>query len=332
MQDYSYITMSAEQLVPGVDNQLFRRYLEMVDRGGEKLQKEIQMRAEKLMSRPKPGKLCFGTCWIDDERCAGCTAAQEKVYNGIIEIRQLEQVLMNPELLNSKKFDKCDLCGAPYEPGEIECTYCGKAYPEGSVSIDLPKSIDELRRMIRRKAYEAWQGYPAVIEQQVNWLKKDADEAGDVIMQFTFGAMSTVVRPSYTMSLEQLERGADLNAMSLSEYMMAVILGKVEAESAKALKEQQEAAHAQKMERNRQQHELNMAAIQQQSRSQQEFWERRRASYRPPQYNGGSGVSGSRGYSHTCVDCTYYSAAAGRCAYKGTTTNAGDSCVFYKLK
>ena len=332
MQDYSYITMSAEQLVPGVDNWLFRRYLEMVDRGGEKLQKDVQARTEKLTNRPKPGKLCYGTCWIDDERCVGCVAAQEKVYNGIIEVRQLEQVLMNPELINVKKFDKCDLCGAPYEPGMTSCSYCGKSYPDGLVSVDLPGSIDELRRLVRRKAYEAWQGYPDIAQQQIDWLKKDADESGDVIMQFNFGAASPITKQSYAMSLEQLERGADLNAMSLSEYMMAVIYGKVESESAKALKQQMDAAHAREAEQRRRQHELNMAAIERQSRSQQEFWERKRASYRPPQYNGGSGVSGSRGYSHTCVDCTYYSAAAGRCAYKDTSTNAGDSCVFYKLK
>lgn len=290
-------------------------------------------RAEKLTNRPKPGKLCFGTCWIDDERCVGCAAAQEKVYNEIIEVQQMERALGNPELLHSsKKFDKCDLCGAPYEPGETACSYCGKAYPEGIISIDLPGSIDELRMLVRRKAYEAWQGYPDIVQQQIDWLKKDADEAGDVIMQVNFGVASTTTRQSYTMSLEQLERGADLNAMSLSEYMMAVINGKVESEAAKALKQQQDAAHAQKTEQRQRQHELNMAAIERQRQSNAEFWERQRASYRPPQYNGGSGVSGSRGYSHTCVDCTYYSAAAGRCAYKDTSTNAGDSCVFYKLK
>lgn len=48
-----------------------------------------------------------------------------------------------------------------------------------------------------------------------------------------------------------------------------------------------------------------------------------------PQYvaAGGGGAS-----SHTCADCTYYSAGAGKCAYKDYKTNAGDSCGFFRWK
>lgn len=334
MQDYSHITMSEEQYVPGLDNGLFRRYVEMLDRGGEKLLKEVQARAEKLQNREKPGKLCFGNCWIDDERCIGCAAAQEKVYNSIIEVQQLEKALADPELLqSSKKFDKCDLCGAPYEPGATACSYCGKPYPDNIVPVDLPKSTDELRRMIRRKAYEAWQGYPDIFQQQMDWLKKEADDADDLIMRVNLGMASNVARQSYAMSLEQLERGADLNAMSLSEYMLAVLYGKVESESAKVvfqqLSQQQDANQARRLERMQLEHEAKMKALDR----QQEYWKRQAEIYRPPQYSGGSGGGGGGGGDwRTCVNCTYYSAGARRCAYKNQETNAGDSCGFYRSK
>ena len=81
MQDYSGITMMREQAVPGVDNWSFRTYLETLDRGGEKLQKQIEERSKKLAERPKPAKLCWSTCWIDDERCAACAAMRLLCYS-----------------------------------------------------------------------------------------------------------------------------------------------------------------------------------------------------------------------------------------------------------
>ncbi len=330
MQDYSGITMLPYQAVPGVDNWTFRTYLETLDRGGEKLKKQLEERSKKLAERPKPGKLCYATCWIDDERCAACAAAQEKVYKGIDEVRQMEKALMVPELRNAKKFDKCAFCGAPYEPGEIACSYCGTEYPEGAVSLDLPTNQEELRRLMRRRAVEVWNLYPPVIETQIKQLQHDAEEAGDLILRVTFAMLLPNIPDLYTMTLEQLEHGAEINAMSLSEYMMAVTMNKVEPESAKVWNEKREKQEEERRRIRNEQHEREMEAIRRKGEADREYWRRWGASYRPPQYSGGGGGGG--GNSSTCIDCTYYSAGAQKCAYFNKSTTAGDYCRWFHRK
>ncbi len=327
MQDYSGITMLPFQAVPGIDNWTFRLYLETLDRGGEKLQKQLEERSKRLEERKKPGKLCWMTCWIDDERCAACAAAQEKVYNGIDEVHQMEKALMYPELRSVKKCDKCTFCGAPYEPGETVCSYCGTEYPEGAVSIDLPTNPEELKRLMRRRAVEVWSLYPDVIVTQIKQLLNDATAADDLIYRVTYAMLSQNLAESYAMTLEQLEHGAEINAMSLSEYMMAVIKGQVEAESLKVVKAQREALNKQRREAMNAQHEREMASIERQKQANAEFWERYRRDHQPAGYGGGAGGSSS-----TCIDCTFYSAGAQKCAYFNKSTTAGDYCNRFRRK
>lgn len=323
---YHYLLLVKEPLFQCVDNKTVAKYYELCDRGGEKLQKEAEELAKKRTSRPKPGKLCFVTCWIDDGRCQECLNRQNAVYDALLELQQLEEVLANPELMNAKKFTKCLVCGAPYELGESACPYCGKEYPEGIVTVDLPKSVDELRRLIRRKAYDAWKPYPEVMLKMVERMMNDAKDAGDILTQVPFAMLRDNIIPGYTMTLEQIERGADLNAMSLSGYLLAVIRGQVDCEATKEFRAKQEEQQRLRKEQQQRQHDLNMQRLEQQRRSDDYRigLMANRLNSSTPKYNGGS--------ARTCYDCEYYSAGAGRCASTGNRTTAGNSCGRFKLK
>ena len=286
-------------------------------------------RAIASQNRKKPGMACMVLCWVDDDRCKECLAEQEPIVRGIEELRRIENAIAHPEILNaasSVKFEKCTLCGAPYESGGTECLYCGTVYPvEVAAAADLPGTVGELRQLAINKAMEIQELYLPLYKKQLERLKNGSG----LLSKGLFGLTGTMTNQTMAMSATQLQQGAQKYGVALSDYLCGVMNGSMESVSMTNFKE----ATSQYSEQQRQINERNMQRIDEQYQRQLQINEQRRqremsmVNMRTPKYGGTT-----TGSSRTCYDCAYYSAGAGRCASTGKTTTAGNSCGRFKWK
>ena len=329
---YRSIAANTKVMFPDLDEDAFvnyyKRFTNMNQIQSTMVQQQVEERLLKIRAAEKPGKACMGMCHIRDARCGECLKMQQPFVDGIELVRQIERGISDPSVLHMKKFTKCTLCSAPYESGERECPYCGTAYPADAVTIDLPTDPGELKMLSRKKAAEVWTAFPALRKMQAEMVKEDYKKSnadGDIMICYVAAMEAAAIRKTAPMTAEQLRQGAEKYDTTLVGYMYGVINGEMNSVAAEELSKQAEAAN----QARKQQHEANMRRIQEQHERDLERNQRRLNMIYgsgPPKYSGGGG------FQRTCADCTYYSAGARKCGHSGFSTNAGDSCGYFRIK
>lgn len=331
--DMQYYNLAAtlKNTYPDLDTEAFvkyyRRFGNMTQIQFNNAQQQMQEYIQGIKLAEKPGKACMNICRIRDGRCDECLKMQKPLVDGIEQVKQMERAIADPYYLHMKKFTKCTLCAAPYESGESECPYCGTAYPDDAVTVDLPKDPGELRMLSRRKAEEAWSFFPKLRKMQATMVKEDysGDSDAEIMLCYLAVTEEAVILQTGPMTAEQLKQGAEKHDTTICGYMYGVInnefnsvTGEEQVQRMKAENQARRERTNEKLRMMQEQHQRDMDRYQRQLNMVYGSG--------PPKYVGGGG------FQRTCADCTYYSAGARKCGHTGFSTNAGDSCGAFRIK
>lgn len=301
------------------------------------------IRSYQAQSRVKPGVACFYTCWIDDERCQECLAEQAPIERGLKELRQIENAIANPEILNEKRFEKCTLCGAPYEKGETECPYCGSEYPANAALSGLPNTVNELKQAALNKAVEVWELYVPLFKKHLDRLKGE----GGMLFKMSFNMLGMLTEQTMMMSAQQLQQGAQKYNVELSDYMCGVMNGSMESITTTQFKEnslkyceEQSETNKRRLQESKEkmdkyneeqriirerQHQQEMERLERQRQSNEYIHQLQmnKIANSAPKY---VGSPASLGY--CCGNCIHYMSHSNECAYSKYhhPSNASDYC------
>ena len=280
-------------------------------------------------AREKPGKYCFKTCMVDDERCKECLEVQEKFAHSLYQLEKLEDLSEMTEdqvreIVSAKKIEKCGFCGAPFESGYSECPFCGTEYPSDGIDFDIPASSVDRDKLMNQKIQETWD---LMVEKIMFQQKIIKESAGDDFMgkfQKFFSSATLSMSSMYQQNVSELKECAKNYGVGISRYISGVALDEYETPKSLYYKEQSRILTEQSRQQN--------AAIAQQAAARAERNKFTAMDYMQRYAEHASyGYSGGYSSSNVCGTCNYYIAADRKCLYFAGTSGeyrsgANDSC------
>lgn len=295
---------------------------------GNKLMQDQQRIAQEVMSRKKPGKLCWKECTVNDMRCEGCLAAQQEILNSLADLERFEESIKNARNNVSSAAQtpvKCLCCGAPVENDARFCPYCGNQYPSRVLTGNLPQTDFERDKMFLEKSAAVFALYTDLYKNNIeNRLNCDGTPA---FAKKMISMSRSLMIKNMTMTPEQIRQGAQSNSVSYAGYISGVMSGAYKTVPQEQMEKQQEQLRQKSEELTRQTREMNQRMLDEQRarqrRTQEETAQRemRMAIMRTPRYVGGSSSS-------CCGNCIYYMPHDNKCAYNEFRypDGAGDYC------
>ena len=313
---------------------------------------------EKQTERNQPlaDAFCSKACTIDRSYCEECRALYKQAKEAVAMINNPQAFQAKYALSNETVEEDqlcCRLCGAPMEETEQVCEYCGtrkNGFKPLQIKVDsygeIPSPVEyaaqatfAYRYFLAEKSGDyAYRVAQALIEYQTYFVlyssNADLTQIQMTINEVKQGESATYLKDSFElmkvpMSETDVYSAAGAKNLPVDVYLRGYLAGDLsnwagmQAEEAKkARDEQRHQQHEQRMETMRKQAEL-------QRRHSQEFWERQRSLYRPPQYSaGGGGSSGGR----CCGGCALYNTNVAKCARDSSHRTATDSCGWFQWK
>lgn len=299
--------------------------------------------ARKNSLIPTPHSTCPQGCTFKRDNCENCVKRRLAIYEALYYIDSPEEYKKRflPSGEPAQQFDlKCSLCGAPVSSSVKNCEYCDTPVqntlenkttflpitsyvPPEQAAYDLiyQVRVEAMENMIQNKDFmDVMTAMYVAIASQTGLsefeIRKIINESYAKALKFEKEKMSVgnihFMAKEYNTTVSTYLRGLfDQNDMfkPYAHYR--------DDQEFKAQQEQR-----------RKQMELQREMYEKQKKRNDEYWERQRSLYRPPQYVGGGG-GGSSDW-HNCGHCINY--VDGFCGYKQWKTNASSSCGHYSLR
>lgn len=303
---------------------------------GNNSMNDAQKLAEEIAARPKPGKLCFKECPVNDHRCEGCLAKQQEILNSLKDLQELENTIKNAKERPTPAASapsKCSLCGAPFEKEAKFCPYCGTPYPSDALMGDIPETDFERDKLLLEKTAATFALYSALFKENMGY-RAESEKLPPMVRN-----MIKMSRPlaekNMVMTPDQIREGAQLNGVSYIAYISGVMAGTYKTIPALNMDKQKEELNRRSAEMTRQSQErnaqmlANQRAREQQAKQENAQRQAQMAAMRTPKYIGGASQVG-----YCCGNCIHYMPYSNECAnnHFKHPSGAGDYCNDHRSK
>lgn len=299
--------------------------------------------ARKNSLIPTPHSTCPEACTSNRDDCEKCLKRRLAIYEALYYTDNPEEYKkrFSSDGTPAKQLDlKCSLCGAPVSSSAKTCEYC---------DTPVQNTLENRTTFLPVTSYipPEQAAYDLIYELRVETMGKLLNNKEYMeVMTAMYVALTCqaglsefeirkIINESYAKALN-LEKEkmsvANIHFMakeyntSVSTYLRG-LFDQNDLFKPYAHYRDDQAFKAQQEQR-RKQMELQREMYEKQKKRNDEFWERQRSLYRPPQYLGGGGGGG--GDWHNCGHCVNY--VNGFCGYKQWKTNAADSCGNFSLR
>lgn len=313
------------------------------------IEREPQRRA------PLASDTCGKNCIIDRSLCEECISLKKQAKEAIAMINNPEAYKAKYTLGNQEEDEEliCKFCGAPMEADEQICEYCGTR-KSGFKPIQIKvNSFGEIPSAVEYATKAACAYRIFVMKQILDYTYRTSQVLTEIGVR---SAMSSADGISLHAALanvregetgRRLKQGLDLTLSEMSEsdvyraashvnlpvdvYLRTYMDGDVLNWAGLQYEDACKAQDKQRQEQHEKNMELQRQTYDRQKKANDEFWERQRAMYRPPQYSGGGGGGSSSG-GRCCGGCALYNTNSATCARNGYHRTATESCAWFQWK